>query len=307
VADEPLDSPGLQWSPGAVARMLGVAPATLRTWDRRYGLGPSTRESGKHRRYDADDVARLRRMLELTGQGVAPASAAAEALGENAPSKIRDGGGRRVVAVSGGGAEARGFARAAIRLDAPLMSKLATDLIAKHGVVRSWDDVLMPFLVALGERTTEQEAGVEVEHLATSSIITVLRQTGDPAEQGRLPALLACAPEEQHSLPLEVLRAALAERGCPSRNIGARVPVNALLDAAALLSPATVLIWAHTPEHASLAPLGELAGHTGTILLGGAGWLGMRLPEGARVVSSLSEAISAVLELSGRNTDTAAG
>ena len=25
----------------AVARRLGVAPATLRTWDRRYGLGPS--------------------------------------------------------------------------------------------------------------------------------------------------------------------------------------------------------------------------------------------------------------------------
>ncbi|MEY3685921.1 MAG: hypothetical protein RJB00_871, partial [Actinomycetota bacterium] len=25
----------------SVARRLGIAPATLRTWDRRYGLGPS--------------------------------------------------------------------------------------------------------------------------------------------------------------------------------------------------------------------------------------------------------------------------
>ena len=35
----------------AVARRLGVAPATLRTWDRRYGLGPSSHEAGEHRRY----------------------------------------------------------------------------------------------------------------------------------------------------------------------------------------------------------------------------------------------------------------
>ena len=28
-------------SVAAVARRLGVAPATLRTWDRRYGIGPS--------------------------------------------------------------------------------------------------------------------------------------------------------------------------------------------------------------------------------------------------------------------------
>ncbi len=30
----------------AVARRLGVAPATLRTWDRRYGLGPSEHTPG---------------------------------------------------------------------------------------------------------------------------------------------------------------------------------------------------------------------------------------------------------------------
>jgi MerR family transcriptional regulator, light-induced transcriptional regulator len=35
----------------AVARQIGVAPATLRTWDRRYGLGPSQHNDGEHRRY----------------------------------------------------------------------------------------------------------------------------------------------------------------------------------------------------------------------------------------------------------------
>ena len=31
------------WGVGAVSQRLGIATPTLRTWDRRYGLGPSAR------------------------------------------------------------------------------------------------------------------------------------------------------------------------------------------------------------------------------------------------------------------------
>ena len=41
----------------AVARRLGVATGTLRTWDRRYGLGPSEHQAGTRRRYTAADLA----------------------------------------------------------------------------------------------------------------------------------------------------------------------------------------------------------------------------------------------------------
>ena len=64
----------------AVARRLGVAPPTLRTWDRRYGLGPSAHVAGAHRRYSPADVARLMVMRRLTLQGVPPADAARYAL-----------------------------------------------------------------------------------------------------------------------------------------------------------------------------------------------------------------------------------
>ncbi|WP_438387068.1 MerR family transcriptional regulator [Actinopolyspora saharensis] len=63
-------------SVAAVARRLGVAPATLRTWDRRYGLGPTEHSSGSHRRYGPEDVARLELMQHALLRGASPAEAA---------------------------------------------------------------------------------------------------------------------------------------------------------------------------------------------------------------------------------------
>src|SRR5688572_13102224 len=69
----------------AVARRLGVAPATLRTWDRRYGLGPNQHTAGAHRRYAPQDLARLGVMRRLTLEGVTPAEAARVALATDLP------------------------------------------------------------------------------------------------------------------------------------------------------------------------------------------------------------------------------
>ncbi|WP_249188433.1 MerR family transcriptional regulator, partial [Nocardiopsis sp. MG754419] len=63
-------------TPGAAARLLGVAPTTLRSWDRRYGIGPGERSPGGHRRYSPADMSRLRELCRLVGEGVPPASAA---------------------------------------------------------------------------------------------------------------------------------------------------------------------------------------------------------------------------------------
>jgi len=93
--DAPVPLPALSVS--AVASRLGVAPSTLRTWDRRYALGPSDHTRGSHRRYTGTDIARLMIMRRLTLEGVAPAEAArialATAVDEEMPlSLLSDGG-----------------------------------------------------------------------------------------------------------------------------------------------------------------------------------------------------------------------
>jgi hypothetical protein len=120
-----------------------------------------------------------------------------------------------------------------------------------------------------------------------------LRSVPDPPEQGRLPALLACAPDEQHQLPLDALAAALAEVGCPSRNLGARVPAGALLTALDRLTPATVVVWAHAPEYARQVPVADILARDRIVLIpAGPGWAGM---EPAARPESLAAAVDAVL------------
>jgi MerR family transcriptional regulator, light-induced transcriptional regulator len=71
---EDVDEPRLTVS--GAARRLGVAPGTLRTWDRRYGIGPTDHTRGRHRRYSATDMARLELMQHALVQGASPAEAA---------------------------------------------------------------------------------------------------------------------------------------------------------------------------------------------------------------------------------------
>ncbi|MFY0409525.1 MerR family transcriptional regulator [Solicola sp. PLA-1-18] len=62
---------GLLWGIGAVATRTKIPAATLRNWDRRYGIGPSAHSDGGHRRYDEGDISRLTYMARLIDDGAA--------------------------------------------------------------------------------------------------------------------------------------------------------------------------------------------------------------------------------------------
>ena len=73
------------------ARGLGVATATLRSWERRYGLAASHHTSGGHRRYGPDDLARLQVMHRLVRAGVPAAEAARVAIAADVTGQDRSG------------------------------------------------------------------------------------------------------------------------------------------------------------------------------------------------------------------------
>ncbi|MGW7416328.1 MerR family transcriptional regulator [Streptomyces sp. NPDC054863] len=247
---------------GAVARRLGVAPTTLRSWDRRYGIGPAVRGDGRHRRWAAVDVALLERMCGLTARGVPPAEAArlarshsggtaSEQLPPHAPPSP-------VPAPRAPDAEVptrtvRGLRNAAVRLDSPLLDRLLHTTVHEHGLVGAWHGAMAPALRAIGRTwaSSGDSAGekyVEAEHLLSWHISTALRRGApakDPGDDAQ-PVLLACAPGELHTLALEALAAALSERGLPVRMFGAAVPRSALSEAVRRTGPRAVVLWSQT-------------------------------------------------------------
>ncbi|MGH2735254.1 MAG: MerR family transcriptional regulator [Actinomycetota bacterium] len=45
--------------------LMGVSPATIRSWEKRYGWPVSVRTAGGHRRYRRGDLATFRRVARL--------------------------------------------------------------------------------------------------------------------------------------------------------------------------------------------------------------------------------------------------
>ena len=315
---------GVGVSVGRAAALLGVSPSTLRGWGRRYGLAPSRRSAGGHRRYTARDLDVLAWMRARVVDGLSPARAALLArsatvddpvgvwapgvgtgTGDVGGASGRGGPGGRVLAVPGGGREARGLARAASMLDVEAAATLVERVLVRDGVAHAWDGLLRPVLGAAGGHWARTGEGIEVEHLLTEATIEALRhhRRGLGLRRGReaaptagelagSPVVLACAPGDLHSLPLHALAAALAETGVASRMLGPRVPGPALWATVRRLRGRAVFVWAQGPGAQVRGLLDEIPAMRPPVqvVVGGPGWDQVPLSPAWTRVGSLAEA-----------------
>ncbi|MDV9187384.1 MerR family transcriptional regulator [Streptomyces sp. SR27] len=318
---------------GAVARRLGVSPTTVRSWDQRYGIGPAVRADGRHRRWSPEDIAMLEEMCRLTASGVPPAEAARAvqrtrpvpgAAGPAAsPQDVPLGSTGRAGPGSGlplGDVrqECRGLARAAVRLDGPAMERMLQEVLAEHGLVTAWEEIMAPTLHAVGRKwESSGDRYVEVEHLLSWHVSTALRRaavTGPAVASSAAPVVLACVPGEQHTLPLEAFAAGLAEQGLPTRMFGAAVPAEALDAAVRRSGPAAVALWSQArstanhalAQHVAATAFGVRGARTAPlVLLAGPGWLGRTPAPGMVRPTGLREAIGVVSRLYGAQAGSA--
>lgn len=268
---------------GVAAAQLGVTPSTLRSWGTRYGLVPSLRTAGGHRRYSAADLALLGSVQAQVRAGTAPAAAAAavtgrdQAPGEATARRRGAGPGGRVLAVPGSDPATRGLARSAGQLDLDGAEDTILRSLRERGVVRSWDEMLRPVLVAAGRRWADTGEGIEVEHLVSEAALGALRRRRAelPRPAGGRPVLLAAAPDDQHTLTLHALALGLAEHGRPAQVLGAQVPVATLATVARRTRPPAVFVSCTVPGAVDPATLAAALPRTRPatpVVVGGAGW-----------------------------------
>lgn len=290
---------------GIAAARLGVTASTLRSWGTRYGIVPSLRTKGGHRRYSESDLARLDQVQAEIQAGSAPASAAAVALTGSDPvshppgAQVRArrgaGPGGRVLALPGADPAARGLARAAGQLDLDAAEEIILAALRERGVLRSWDELMRPVLVAVGKRWVESGEAIEIEHVLSEASLGALRRRRVelPTSEERAPVLLASAPGDQHTLTLHVLAVGLSERRCPARVIGAQVPVSSLAAAVRRIRPSAVFV--SCVVSGAIDPIALTTGLPKTrppvlLVVGGAGWPS-DLPPGLLHARGLGEAL----------------
>jgi DNA-binding transcriptional MerR regulator len=263
-----------RYTVGVVAERVGVPTATLRSWSQRYGVGPSQHRPGRHRLYSDNDVVAVQHMHQLIEQGTSARSAAQLASAAVAPRR----------------GDADALLSAAFELDLASLGRLLDAHLRHFGVVDTWDLLVRPAYAAVVSKQDEGGGCVDVEHALSWAVSRALHAAPLVRLDASTAVILACTARETHVLPLEALRAALAERGRGALMLGADVPMTALTEAIGRVRPsARVVLWSHTPDTADMDMVTAAVAEA-DVVLGGGGW-GAAGVDGAARVHSLDEAI----------------
>jgi DNA-binding transcriptional MerR regulator len=218
-----------------VAEMTGVPAATLRAWERRYGIPTPERSSSSYRLFSDHDVAAIRKLKELCDEGMSPAEAARQVV--------------RVEEASNTPVESDPYLRAGEAILTAIQD------FEPQGVERAirgamflgsastvYQRVIGPTMRMVGDRWHEGVFSVAQEHMATEALGSAARdmlRLLDPASSAP-EVILACFADEEHSLPLYGVAFALVQWGYRPVVLGARTPPSAIRHAVESIQPALV-------------------------------------------------------------------
>ena len=217
---------------GELSRRVHVPVASLRAWEARYGLLSPNRTKGGFRLYRPDDVARVLAMRANLERGLSAAEAARLALSETHE-----------------GATPL-LAEAAAELDAALSifdeasaQAVLDRLFGSLSIDAALRDVVVPYLHELGERWQRGDVSIAQEHFASNVVRGRLMAMARGWGRGSGPlAVLACAEDEQHDIPLLLFGLLLRTYGWRIGYLGADTPLPSLVQAVRELHPSAVVV-----------------------------------------------------------------
>lgn len=230
---------GTRYRIQTVADMTGIPAATLRAWERRYGVPSPERTASSYRLYSEDDIRLIRKIRELCDEGMSP-SEAAKIVQRVAVHEELQG---RDDTTADPFTAARTEILSAVRsfnvgaLDLAVQRTLL--LGSAHAV---FSHVLGPVMRTIGDLWHEGELSVAQEHMASEVLGRTARDIlrliqPDPPEGV---AVLACFADEDHAFPLFGVALAVTQWRIRPVVLGARTPPTAIKHAVQELDPVFV-------------------------------------------------------------------
>lgn len=234
----------------AVAQRTGIAAATLRAWERRYGIPRPLRTDSAYRTYSESDVELIEEMRRLCGSGLSPADAAS-LLKQRASTDTQ-----RLSSIEREN-DAAQTPRGASDVHEAVVQRLVTAVRAMNvpaiesellharslgSSTQIFEKVLRPALHTVGQLWHDGEISIGHEHLATEILSATARdllRLAQPFDASRT-ALLACFADETHAAPLYGIGLRLTGWGCRVVVLGALTPPAALAPAVKRLAPTVV-------------------------------------------------------------------
>ncbi len=250
-----------------VVQETGIPPATLRAWERRYGVLSPGRSDGGYRLYSERDIAILRWLKTQVDTGVSISRAVAllelrHQAGEEPERKLTRTGPDPALLLPAGArsAEAIGeeMVEALLAFQEARVEAILNEAFALYPVEAVAEDIIAPVLVEIGEMWHQGEASIVQEHFATAILrrrLTALFHAYAQPATGPL-AMTGSGPSEWHDVGILLVSLVLRRLGWRVIYLGQNVPADHLGQEIVRLRPALVCLSASTRESANA--LGEV-------------------------------------------------
>ncbi len=244
-----------------VVQETGIPPATLRAWERRYGVLSPGRSDGGYRLFSERDIAVLRWLKRQVDSGVSISRAAAllelrEQAGEAvqvAPATSAYA--SKAVALSSSGvhspaAIAEALLEVLLAFREPESETILSEAFALYPVDVVVEEIVAPLLSEVGERWHRGEATIVQEHFITDflrrRLMVLFHAVHQPTAEPL--AITAAAPAEWHDLGILMVSLALRREGWRVIPLGQNVPIESLVAEIHKLRPNLVCLSATTGE-----------------------------------------------------------
>ena len=211
-----------------LSEKTGVAPTTLRAWERRYGLLKPQRTPKGHRLYNSNDVDAVNRIVNLLNENYTISKAINAIKLEEIQEKIETGSDPEKPNTDHWDEFHKRFLTAIEQFDEYKLDNIYNEALSLYPIDLVSSQILRPLLTTLGLRWESRDAGIAEEHFFTSylrnKVGARLHHIGGKNQGQRI--LLACMPGEFHELGSLLFGLSAMSRGYRILFLGADLPLD---------------------------------------------------------------------------------